>query len=121
MTGFIYVIDSFAAVKIGWAKNPVKRFGQLRVGAACHITLVGFVEATRDQETELHWLLRGNRTVGEWFEKCPAVLHLLAIIPRYEPAIVDGKARRAEGFRSYLEREQAAGRLLPRRPWRIAS
>ena len=86
MTGFVYAIESGDAVKIGWAKNPIRRLSELNVGSPGTHRLLGFVEASRAQEKELHSIFSRFRIRGEWFEKRGAVVAFISSLPKYEPA-----------------------------------
>ena len=68
MTGFVYAMVSGDNVKIGWSRSPDSRVGKVRSDTPCDVRLVGFIEATRNQETEIHKLLRPWRVFGEWFQ-----------------------------------------------------
>jgi hypothetical protein len=51
MSGFCYAIESGDAVKIGWARNPVRRLSELNVGSPGTHRLLGFIESTKAK----HW------------------------------------------------------------------
>ena len=51
--GFVYAIESGDAVKIGYARDPVRRLSELNVGSPGSHRLLGFIEGTKDQEREL--------------------------------------------------------------------
>jgi hypothetical protein len=84
--GFIYAIESGDAVKIGWAGAPLRRLSELNVGSPGAHRLIGFVSATRHQESELHELLAPARVRGEWFAKSRAVCAFLDLLPKFTPA-----------------------------------
>lgn len=81
MTGFVYAIQSGEAIKIGWAADPVRRLSELNVGSPGTHRLLGFVEATKSQERELHRLLSPWRIRGEWFSISKVVAHFIGILP----------------------------------------
>ncbi len=80
MTGFVYAIVAGDLVKCGWSRDPKKRATKVRTDNA-GAELLGFVPATREQESELHSLLSPWRVVGEWFKREGAVLHFLSLLP----------------------------------------
>jgi DNA-binding transcriptional regulator YdaS (Cro superfamily) len=95
MTGYVYAIECGDAVKIGYAKDPVRRSHNLRIGNASEMFLRGYVKATRAQEAELHGLLAHHRIRGEWFHKGHLVQAFLSLLREplgrpsvcgYEPA-----------------------------------
>lgn len=86
--GYIYAIESGDAVKIGWAGAPLRRLSELNVGSPGTHRLIGFINATRSQEAELHQLLAPARVRGEWFSKSRVVRHFLDMLPKFSPVPV---------------------------------
>lgn len=84
MTGFVYAIsNSRGAVKIGWTRDILRRLSTLNVSAAEPLLLLGAVEATIDQEAELHGLLSAARIRGEWFrDDHKAVVEFIRLLPK---------------------------------------
>ena len=73
MTGFIYVISSERGiVKIGYSKNPKRRFGSVQTGSD-RCKLLGYVPGTREQEISIHRSLDSSRFHGEWYRPDPEV------------------------------------------------
>lgn len=85
MTGFVYAIESGDAVKIGFAKDPVRRLSELNVGAPGTHRLVGFARGSKRHEAEIHEICQAHRIRGEWFRKEGYVLLFLDRLPRHEP------------------------------------
>ena len=92
MTGYVYAIRAakVCLVKIGWSENPPKRVRQIRNHSPIDVVLVGFTEATRDQEIEAHTLLREYRVRGEWFQDLGAVAAFSEMLKPHVDIHVDG-------------------------------
>ena len=54
MNGFIYAIQSGEAIKIGFAKNPIKRLAQISVGSPDRQQLIGYISGTMQDEKRVH-------------------------------------------------------------------
>lgn len=75
--GHIYFIQGGhpeALIKIGWAKNPMKRLKELQAHSPIPLTLLGSRPGTMKQEHELHRKLKHARFHGEWFAPVEEVL-----------------------------------------------
>ena len=84
--GRVYAIDDGqGCVKIGWAKDPVRRLREMNVSDAGRLTLIGSARGTRAHEAEAHALLKPWRARGEWFHKAGHVLTFLDMLPKYTP------------------------------------
>ena len=68
MTGFVYAMVSGENAKIGWSEKPQLRVVKVRSDTPCDVRLIGFVEATRQQELEIQEMLKPWRVFGEWFQ-----------------------------------------------------
>lgn len=79
--GFVYAIESGDAVKIGWSNNPRRRVHNLTTGSPVQHRLIGFIEATKDREFELHAQLSIHRIRGEWFRKEGLVIEFIKSLP----------------------------------------
>lgn len=73
--GYVYVIGPAEPcepyrVKIGWAKNPAKRLGDLQCGSPVLLELLLSVESDNAQslEAKMHIALAPFRVHGEWFD-----------------------------------------------------
>ena len=83
MTGYVYAIDNGRGhVKIGWAKEPLRRLAELNVACSEPMRLLGYVEGTRDHEAALHQLFRRYNGRGEWFRIEGAVKTFLEVLPK---------------------------------------
>ena len=81
--GRVYAIDDGqGCVKIGWAKDPVRRLREMNVSDAGRLTLIGSARGTRAHEAEAHALLKPWRARGEWFRKEGHVLTFLNMLPK---------------------------------------
>lgn len=69
--GWVYFLETSAAgpIKIGWAKDPIKRANQLQTGHPEELTLIGVLPGSRHLEGNLHQRLSIGRLSGEWFER----------------------------------------------------
>ncbi len=68
--GWVYCVrdDLSEAVKIGFSRNPERRFSQLQTANPNQLRLIGVCEAVEAFETFLHWAHRDRRISGEWFD-----------------------------------------------------
>ena len=69
VTGFVYCIvhHERKAVKIGFSKNPQKRFRQLQTACADTLTLFDKIPGDRALEAGFHRIFAERRLKGEWF------------------------------------------------------
>lgn len=65
--GYVYFLQSGNRVKIGFSKNPFTRGAQHRTAMSAPVDLMIAVQATRQDERELHARLADYRVLGEWF------------------------------------------------------
>ena len=89
MTGFVYAITNGRnAVKIGWAKEPLRRLAELNVASPDPLSLVGYASGGKQHERALQHLLRKHNIKGEWFYIEGPVKTLLALMakgPQHPP------------------------------------
>jgi hypothetical protein len=116
MIGYVYAVESGDAVKIGWAKDPVRRLSELRVGSPVLLRLVGVMKADRMREKEIHAACDKWRIRGEWFKNEGAVLSFIERLESYPPTLKHvgaalEKAKVAIGGNTALA--QALGGLTP--------
>src|ERR1700721_2897801 len=97
MSGFVYAIECGDAVKIGYAKDPVRRLSELNVGSANTHRLVGFAAGTKQHEFEIRGLCRASRIRGEWFAKTGIVLEFLERLPSRDSLPERVKTRKPKG------------------------
>ena len=69
MNAAIYLIASVGKIKIGYSKNPWKRYRQLCTGAASPMALIATVYCYDAPAAEkfLHNHFKEHRAKGEWF------------------------------------------------------
>lgn len=109
MTGYVYAIESGDAVKIGFAKDPVRRLSELNVGAPGTHRLIGFARGGKHHEAEIHEICQAHRIRGEWFRKEGYVLVFLDHLPKHEPepqtwrGRYETKNKSGSKLESYLE------------------
>jgi len=68
--GWVYCIrcDASEAVKIGFSKDPFRRFRQIQTSNPNNLRMIGVMEAVEAFEQFLHWSNRDRRMSGEWFD-----------------------------------------------------
>jgi hypothetical protein len=76
---FVYAVQAQASrcIKIGIAKDPVKRLAALQTGNHESLELLGFGPGDAATEARLHAELAHYREIGEWFRDEPAVITAL--------------------------------------------
>ncbi|MGW8189563.1 GIY-YIG nuclease family protein [Sphingomonas hankookensis] len=69
--GWVYFLETgpTSPIKIGWAKDPIKRANQLQTGHPEELILIGVLPGSRHLEGSLHRQLSIGRLNGEWFER----------------------------------------------------
>lgn len=69
-SGFVYCIvhHERQAVKIGFSRNPSRRFRQLQTGSADSLTLFEKMPGDRALEKAFHKIFADKRLTGEWFK-----------------------------------------------------
>lgn len=96
MSGYVYAIDAGSAVKIGYSRNPMRRFTKMMTDNHEAASMVGYIRATINQEKELHELLQPWRLRREWYRKEGPVLAFVASLPP-PPPIKRGHGRNLPG------------------------
>lgn len=87
--GFVYAVaDGEGRVKIGWSRNPIRRLAQIAIACPRKVELLGYVQATRDQEAEVHTLLSRWRLGGEWFALVGPVIAFVEMLPKPRPVAI---------------------------------
>lgn len=68
--GFVYFIciGRSGPIKIGWSRNPEKRFRQIQENHPHQLWIVGLLPGTLADEKKLHRRFANARVRGEWFE-----------------------------------------------------
>jgi predicted GIY-YIG superfamily endonuclease len=99
MLYFIQQADAPDYVKIGFARDPVRRLRELQVASPKKLLVVDIVEGDRAEEAALHRRLKakGKHASGEWYQFDREVQEILA-------AYSHGSLRQA------IEREEALRR-----------
>lgn len=75
--GYVYFIQGSneeGLIKIGWAKDPIKRLADLQTACPIPLTLLGAKPGDVTDEKALHRKLAFARFHGEWFAPVPEVL-----------------------------------------------
>ena len=79
MTGYVYAMVSGDKVKFGWSMKPQLRVSKVRSDTPSQVSLVGYVAGTREQESEIHSLLKPWHVFGEWFFLSDPVRKVVAL------------------------------------------
>lgn len=76
MSGYVYFIQAGkdGPVKIGWAKDPIKRMKELQCASAATLRLLAAERGGRDLEAAFHRVFAVVRIGGEWFAPSSLVL-----------------------------------------------
>lgn len=83
--GYVYFIGGDCdCVKIGFAKDPVKRLKQLRIGSPTPLFLLAMTAGEPHHEKEYHRKFRHDWSHGEWFRKTPKLMGLIEGFVRRE-------------------------------------
>lgn len=83
--GFIYAIQCGDAVKIGFARDPLRRLSELNVGYPGKHRMIGFSEGDRTDERRIHASFAAERIRGEWFRLTDRVTAFLGQLTPYLP------------------------------------
>ena len=79
--GKIYFFQAGDAVKIGYTKLGLEaRLAQLQPGNPEPLRVLGWIQAPRSRESEIHDLFKDHRLIGEWFRATPELLTALSTI-----------------------------------------
>lgn len=84
---FVYFIRAGAAgpIKIGIARNPEGRLGELQVGSHEDLMLLATVPGDERLESHLHRHFEEHRIRGEWFRAAEELLALIERARRFKP------------------------------------
>lgn len=96
--GCIYWIraQTVGHIKIGFSKNPVRRFEQLQLMSPVPLQIVGLDIGTQDQERALHARLHAHRLHGEWFRACDEVFDTIVAFPTDPDSISEWVVQRTQ-------------------------
>jgi DNA-binding XRE family transcriptional regulator len=76
-----------ARVKIGFAKDPWKRFSKVQSDSPGELQLIGVCAGTEAEERALHQRFASERVRGEWFAESPKLTaHIESLPPMLRPA-----------------------------------
>ena len=75
----IYVISAVGTeyVKIGIAKNPIKRMNDLQIGVPMLLVLIAVADWPHAMEKRIHRVLADHRVRGEWFANCDKIASMI--------------------------------------------
>lgn len=79
--GFVYFLqaEGTGLIKIGFSKNPGRRFRNARAFASEPLRLLGLHPGGRRLERKLHRAFRAECSHGEWFHPVPDLLAAVAM------------------------------------------
>jgi DNA-binding XRE family transcriptional regulator len=78
---YFIVNASAGTVKIGIAKNPVRRLNELQVGSAERLNLRALVPGGKEVELSFHVRFRKHHLRGEWFSLAGALADFVQSLP----------------------------------------
>lgn len=78
MTGFIYAIECSGRIKLGFSKDPEKRFNKVASDAPFPCQLLGYWPGSRADEIDVQDKFRAGRVHGEWFAATEELLSFIA-------------------------------------------
>jgi DNA-binding XRE family transcriptional regulator len=115
MTGYVYAMLSCDRVKIGYSERPKQRLNDANTMSPFKVEMLGYYEATFQDEQDLHKKFYEFRLHGEWFAYSGPVkkwADKIKCTSRDEPTAIDTtflptanlqsrliKARKAAGFK----------------------
>ena len=73
----IYFIKDGEHIKIGFSKNPDKRFIDIQVSSPRKLKLLGIIKGGRGLEQMIHSKFNHLRVQGEWFKSAPEILNFM--------------------------------------------
>lgn len=79
----IYVLDNGIHFKIGYTTNLDKRIKQLQTGSSTELKVICVKHGDVALEQQLHSTLSKYHVRGEWFEKSPEVMNVIANLVDY--------------------------------------
>jgi hypothetical protein len=72
-------------IKIGVARNPIRRLAQMRTGNPAPIRLLGVIRGNTQTELEIHNLFAAENVAGEWFEPSRRLLAFIEATTKRQP------------------------------------
>lgn len=120
--GYVYFIGperGDAPVKIGTARNPVRRLAGLQSGHYERLVILGLLPGSFKFEKELHETFARDRVRGEWFRRSEAILKMIenahtheAPARRRAPPVVRAQVSRCDD--SFLVKDYHTGAVYYR-------
>lgn len=80
--GWVYFIQAGknGAVKIGWTRQPDRRFRALQTSQHSQLRFLGVIPGDRTLERQLHQRFAVHRMKGEWFKRSGVVGAIMPMI-----------------------------------------
>jgi hypothetical protein len=69
----VYLVETQGLYKIGIAKSPSRRLGELQVGCPFELNLINTFDGDSETESYIHKVLSVYRIRGEWFDLPEAI------------------------------------------------
>ena len=84
--GWVYFIEDTATghIKIGFSRDPEKRFQHLRCGTDSELVLLAGIPGSFKKERSLHQYFAVGRVTGEWYQKSDDLYELIAMAAEKE-------------------------------------
>jgi len=115
----VYFIEAVGLdlIKIGYTVDPVKRFMGMLTMSPVPLSLLGSIWGGPQREAEIHGQLAEHRTHGEWFQKVPEVMAVVATAETsYGSDLLNQVAReRGAALKAYLEKMKRGEVIRPTR------
>jgi hypothetical protein len=65
--GYIYLIKSASAIKVGFSQNPESRLANLQSASPSRLELIGVKKGTLQEEQSFHAQNKNKAVIGEWY------------------------------------------------------
>lgn len=121
MSVYLLQADKGGPIKIGFTKNPIRRFASIQVHNHVSLALLAVLDGDRSLEKSLHAKFAGLRLRGEWFEPGLDLLAFIAKQPKPPTIAATNRITGAERkkmqkvwFDETILSDRAAAKLLGR-------
>lgn len=78
MKGYVYAVECYGRIKIGFSEDPEKRFNKIASDAPFPCDLLGYWPGTKADELSAHQKFSRLRKHGEWFKASDELLHFIS-------------------------------------------
>lgn len=116
--GYVYAVRCGEFVKIGWSVNPKFRAVKINSDNPMPCQLLGFYEASREDERDVHQHLKAHWAHAEWFRFEGAVVDFVGRLPTAAP---DNAPRYRSGRKMYRrDRQKSYMAALAGKPGQVS-